>query len=298
MGNVVFQDDTWTRLEEYTRLCPVEIACMGYATLDEGNVVVDDVFLVPQEISLSSVEFLEKGLPYAVKKALKEDRLDELRFCWHSHATHGAFFSPIDEDMVRKVRDASPIPWYANVVLNKKGETHAQLDYFSPEGELAHFANHITVELGVQIEGRADNTAARMVEIEEFCDRKQSSKTTTKSSTKSSSKSDDKPPLEQVPEQEYRAECGPRDWRLHNEAKTKSWDVYIKDDMAYYWVPESGEFMGSAPIPIDKDGNRKTDLQATVVNAPDVNKETDPELVPLDDAEEELLNAAINAGML
>lgn len=300
MRNVVFKPEDWRRLEEYTSLCPVEIACMGYATLEEGNVVVDEIFLVPQVISLSSVDFLSKGFPWAVKKAIKEDRVNELRFCWHSHATHGAYFSGTDEDMVRKVRDSGPIPWFASCVLNKKGETHAQLDYFQPEGELADFTKHVIIELDVHVDGRQEATEERTAEIEEFTERKHDYDAKQKKS-KPKKAGESILPLEPVEtNKQWTGTITARDRALHKLAKKHSWECYIHDDVAYYWCSETREFKGSAPIPIViSTGEYEIDIDATVIDSTATEEDGDTaELIPIDEAENALLEQAMNAGQL
>lgn len=297
MGSVCFDQATWQKLEEYTALCPVEIACMGYAKLEDDNVIVDEVFLVPQVISLSSVQFIDKGLPWAVQKAMDEDRLNELRFCWHSHATHGAYFSSTDEDMVRKIKKSGPLPWFASTVLNKKGSTHAQLDYFKPDGPLGAFTDHVTIELDVLVEGsKIDQAAQRLAEIEEYAEKKSDYDKKLKAK-KTHKPSESILPLEQVkPDTEWTAHVSGRDWRLHNEAKNKGWEVYVQDDVAYYWCAETREFKGSAPIPIDpKTGDYKIDISPTVIDG-SCEEVEDPELVPINEAEEAMLERAMSAG--
>lgn len=299
-GNVLFSGDDWRLLEEYTDVCPVEVACMGYAKLDGDTVVVDEVFLVPQVISLSSVEFLSKGLPWAVNKAMEEDRVNELRFCWHSHATHDAYFSQTDKNMVEKVRKAAPaLPWFCSVVLNKKGKTHAQLDWFRPDGELKDFTNHITIPLDVLVEGdRIDLAEQRMEEIAEFAEKKSDYDKKYRNKTKTKPK-DSILPLEQTStDTEWTETITTRDRFLHKLAKKNGWECYIKDDVAYYWHAETREFKGSAPIPIDpKTGDWTIDVEQTVIDASDPGS-MEEELVPIDDAEEELLEQAMKAGML
>lgn len=299
MGSVCIDKDSWRKIEEYTALCPVEIACMGYAKLDGHNVVVDEVFLVPQVISLSSVEFLDKGLPWAVNKAIEDDRINDLRFCWHSHATHDSYFSPTDEEMVRKVKASAPLPWFVSVVLNKKGKTHAQLDYFKPGGELAEFTDHITIALDVVVDGvQVDATDQRLLEMEEFTEKKTDYDRKHRA-TKAKSPSSSILPLEPIhAETEWTETITGRDWRLHNEASDKDWEVYIKDDVAYYWSDETREFKGSAPIPINpKTGDYKIEIEPTVIDGTAEEPE-DAELVPIDEAEENMIDRAQAAGLL
>lgn len=131
----VIAKEVWDRLWAYVDLMPGEVGCFGYVTVHEGGMIyVEDAFLVPQESDASQVDFIESGLPYAIDKAASEGKLDQLKFCWHSHAMHGAYFSSTDHDMIRKVGRTSD--WFASVVFNKKGETIGQVDTFhqSPFG--------------------------------------------------------------------------------------------------------------------------------------------------------------------
>lgn len=256
-GHVQFTEDTWRQLKEYTDLISTEVACMGYATL-EGNVVkVNEVFLVPQVVSSGSVEFMDTGFPWAVNKALKEDRIDELRFIWHSHCNFGAFFSGTDEDMVRKVRDHGPIPWLANVVLNKKGETHAQIDYFQLGDGVGEFCNHLTLGLDVQVgEIPADATEQRLQELEEMCTPKYKSYTSKGSSSSGG-------------EKKGKSGCTARDWRLHNEARTKEWESFVDPEhYIHYWDPkDGGKYKGSAPVPRHEDGSFHSGYDTTVADS-------------------------------
>jgi len=242
-GHVHFEPDTWRMLQEYTDLCPTEVACMGYATLDGPIVKVHEVFLVPQVVSGSSVEFMDTGFPWAVNKALQEGRIDELRFIWHSHCNFSAFFSSIDEDMVRKVRNHGPIPWLADVVLNKKGETHAQIDYFALGDGVNEFCQHLMLPLEVQVgDFPADETEKRIEELEAMLTKKPVTTTTTTSSKSSGVVG--------------KSGCTAADWRLHNQAKSKGWESYVDDEgYIHYWDPkEGGSYKGSAKVPLKSDG--------------------------------------------
>lgn len=315
-GSIIFPDSEWRKINDYTELCPVEIACMGYAKLEGSNVLVQEVFLIPQDISLSSVDFLEKGFPYAIAKAAEEGRVDELKFCWHSHATHPACFSTTDEDWIEKIRDTGPIDWFASAVLNKRGDTYGQLDYFGIEGPLAEFASHVTVKLDVGSESTVPNEerAAREAEIEEFCTRKP---TATASSTKKGSKKSGKGPAgsdssrkrgatdetsdiiaEQASIEAWNQMITARDTNLHKVAKEERWECYIIEDVAHYWDSMTKTYQGEAPIPLDvADGTFAIDIEPTVIDG-DAEEIEDEEYVPLDAAEDRLLQEAMDRGLL
>lgn len=128
---VIMANDAWDKMWTYTDLVQGEIACFGYAKLlsDERLVYIDDVFLVPQVASPAEVDFISEGLVYAIEKAIEDDRVDDLRFCVHSHGTHGVGWSSTDEDMIRKV-GSTGAPWFVSAVFNKHGAHTARLDVF------------------------------------------------------------------------------------------------------------------------------------------------------------------------
>lgn len=149
--DIVLTDEVHDKLWGYTHAVSTEIAAWGYISPDEhGDMVVDDVFLVPQTVTSTEVDFVTDGLPYAVEKAMNDGRINDLRFCWHSHVNMGTGFSGTDEDMIRKVRDSGPIPWLVNVIFNKKGEVNGRLDVFGPGLDDGLALNHIRgIELDV-----------------------------------------------------------------------------------------------------------------------------------------------------
>jgi hypothetical protein len=128
--DIVLTEDVNDKLWEYTHSVNTEIAAWGYVEPNDEDFIVSEVFLVPQTVSATEVDFVSDGLPYAVDKAMNEGKIDQLRFCWHSHVNMGTGYSGTDEDMIRKVRDAGPIPWLVNVIFNKQGDTNGRLDIF------------------------------------------------------------------------------------------------------------------------------------------------------------------------
>jgi hypothetical protein len=277
-GNVCFAEDTWTQLREYTELCPVEVACMGYAKLDGNNVVVDEVFLVPQVVSGASVEFVETGFPYAVQKAITDGRLADLKFCWHSHVNFTAHFSSIDEEMVRKVRDHAPIDWFANVVLNKKGDTYARIDYFDLGPGVEEFCQHVKLGLDVMVDGQPlHKEELRIEELEQFL-------TPRKEETKSTTPSTGAGAAESV----GASGCTAKDWKLHNLAKEKGWEAYIDPEhYAHYWDASDKTYKGCAPMPKNSDGSYKIEVNETVKDAASVEALDDFPGQPLDQVDED-----------
>lgn len=272
-GAVHFTDEAWKQIEEYTELCSTEVAAMGYVTLDGNEAEVHEVFLVPQVVSGASVEFVETGFPWAVQKAMSEGRLDELRFCWHSHVNFAARFSETDKDMIRKVRDSGPIPWFVSTILNKKGETWAQIDYFATEGPLREFCNHVSLPLDVRVGDEPDyDPAEREAELEEFVTIKKSPPPKTNGVVKSSGKSPATKADEALDAKEETvgpSGCTGADWKLHNLAKTKGWASYLDPEhYVHYWDEADGnKYKGCAPMPKNPDGSFKLDIEFSVIDS-------------------------------
>jgi hypothetical protein len=270
-GTVHFQEDTWKQLQEYTELCATEVAAMGYVTLDGPVVEVNEVFLVPQVVSGASVEFMETGFPWAVNKALKEGRIDELRFCWHSHVNFPSRFSETDKDMIRKVRDHGPIPWLASVILNKKGETAAQIDYFDLGPGINEFCQHVPLALDVQI-GEWRDLSDREEELEEFLtikkvEPKKVNGVRTSSGKSPATKADealDEPgKVDKSGEVVGKSGCTGSDWKLHNLAKSKGWASYVDPEhFVHYWDEGDGnKYKGCAPMPKSAEGTWLLDIK-------------------------------------
>lgn len=293
-GTVQFTEETWKQIEEYTELCPTEVAAMGYVKLDGDVAIVDEVFLVPQVVSGASVEFVETGFPWAVNKAMKEGRLDELRFCWHSHVNFASRFSDTDKEMIRKVRDSGPIPWFVSVILNKKGETWAQIDYFATGEGLDAFCQHVPLPLEVQVGEPVEyDPSERERELEEFLTiKKVETKTTTntlrgqngKTAATKADEALDAGHTDKSKEVVGASGCTPSDWKLHNSAKNHGWASYIDPEhFVHYWDESDGNaYKGCAPMPKNPDGSWKLDIEPSVVDA-DVIEELDADVERLID---------------
>jgi hypothetical protein len=151
----------------YTELIVGEVACFGYTELDTDRreVYVPEIFLVPQTASASEVDFMTEGLPYAIEKALMDGRIEDLRFCIHSHGEFGAQWSQTDEDMIRKI-GSTGTPWFASAIFNKKGARTGRIDIFgdTPFGR----TQHTMKDLAVEQERGWEYDAARCEELDHF----------------------------------------------------------------------------------------------------------------------------------
>jgi hypothetical protein len=120
----------WQKFLNYVDEIEGEVGAFGYVTEDENGFHVDEIFLVPQEASSASVEFMDEGLPYAIDKAMKDNRINDLRFCIHSHGNIPVGFSSDDEEMVGKM-GSTGTPWFVSIVTNKEHKVYSQVDIFA-----------------------------------------------------------------------------------------------------------------------------------------------------------------------
>lgn len=134
---ITFAKAAWDLMWDYTDLMPGEVGVFGYVEVFDKEFYVEEIFLVPQESSAAQVDFIDKGLQYAIEKAIADDKLDKLRLCAHSHGHASANWSSTDEDAFRKL-NATGVPWFVNVIFNKEGRTLGRLDVYEcpPMGRL------------------------------------------------------------------------------------------------------------------------------------------------------------------
>lgn len=156
MSTLVLTNGTYNRITEYVRLIDAEIGMFGYVTMKDGDFYVDDVFLVEQTVTGSSVDFADEGLEYAIQRAIKDDRIGDLMFCCHSHVNMGAFWSPTDEDMIEGMNNGMT-PYLVSLVINKRGETEQRVDFYNPPGPLGDFTSQVRYDLDLRIEREDDD---------------------------------------------------------------------------------------------------------------------------------------------
>jgi hypothetical protein len=107
-----------------------EVGGMAFARVDEGFIVIDGCFMLPQEVSSGEVDYEHtEAMRYAIDHAIAVERLHELRVQWHSHGSMGTFFSTKDEDAIVRVSKTG-LKWLVNIIVNNKGEFRARLDQF------------------------------------------------------------------------------------------------------------------------------------------------------------------------
>lgn len=90
----------------------------------------DDVFVVPQEVTIGSAEVSGNTFALALDKAMLAGRDDDLRIQWHSHP-NDSYFSPTDLRNIEAF-GAAGMEWFISFVTNRRNEVHARFDVFRP----------------------------------------------------------------------------------------------------------------------------------------------------------------------
>lgn len=123
----------WNQMQTYVKAClPCEVTGAGaIRTLDENNVIVEELFLPYQDVTPSYSEFAkyEDSRIMLEYDQLHPNETDKLCFRWHSHGHLKTFWSQTDEaDIARWKGDR-----VFNLVTNAKGDLSARLDIFRPQ---------------------------------------------------------------------------------------------------------------------------------------------------------------------
>jgi hypothetical protein len=108
--DVLIKAITERRLWALIRAVETEIGGWGYARLDGDRLVWEEVFLVPQEVSGSEVDFESTGGDTAaIERAIRDRVLDDPTFVWvswHSHHTMDPFWSKTDDARIAAMAKA------------------------------------------------------------------------------------------------------------------------------------------------------------------------------------------------
>lgn len=147
----------------YIELCPMEIGGLGEVERSGSNLLISDLFILPQKISPSETELDPEAVFDMLQCCVSEGR-DPAALClwWHSHAEMDLEWSETDERTIASF----PGDFLLSLVGNKSGSFACRLDTLRPSREvLADLPLTILPGRG----GEVDETALRTVIIGEMC---------------------------------------------------------------------------------------------------------------------------------
>lgn len=121
-----------TKLRLYAARCPFEIGGLGHVLADPAGLVVTDVFILPQRVSMSDTELDSTGLFDLLARLVAEgEDVATLRLWWHSHAEMEVSWSETDAGTIENL----PGDFWVAVVTNRQGDLRCRLDRFAPTRE-------------------------------------------------------------------------------------------------------------------------------------------------------------------
>lgn len=137
---LVLPQRVWQKLCCLARAVVTEIGGYGTCRLHGGDVIVTDVFTVPQHVTTGEVVLTDVGTAQLVDliKARGESPAT-LRMQWHSHVDGNVFWSGQDR---RNIKDnlLSLSPWFVSLEVNHRGDCLCRLDIRTP----------MRIEIGLQ----------------------------------------------------------------------------------------------------------------------------------------------------
>jgi hypothetical protein len=117
------------KLRLYARRCPFEIGGLGHVVADEAGLLITDVFILPQRVSMSDTELSSDGL-FALLGRLVAEGADvgSTRLWWHSHGEMELSWSDTDAETI----DNLPGDFWVAVVTNRRGDLRCRVDTYAP----------------------------------------------------------------------------------------------------------------------------------------------------------------------
>ena len=113
------------KIMQYAQMCNMEIS--GFAALNLNTQIIDRVFpLMEQECSGSETTRDEKLL----LSFIESGQSARANVWWHSHVMMGCFWSGTDNECIEQL--GKSMNWLISVVVNKKREYRARVDFFKP----------------------------------------------------------------------------------------------------------------------------------------------------------------------
>lgn len=164
---VLITPRAFQKLRLYIELCPMEIGGLGEVECDGSNLVISDLFILPQKISPAETELDPAAIFEILQSCIAEGRNPaSLCLWWHSHADLDIEWSATDERTI----ESFPGDFLLSLVGNKAGDIACRLDVRHPTpqvlGDLA-----LTVLPGP--DGEVDEAALRRAIIAEMVEKLQ-----------------------------------------------------------------------------------------------------------------------------
>lgn len=117
------------KLLRYAERCPVEIGGLGTVVEDSDGLLITDVFLLAQRVSVSDTELDTDAVFDFLARLVAEGGDPALvRLWWHSHADMDVVWSETDRTTIGSL----PGDFWVALLVNRRGELACRLDAFHP----------------------------------------------------------------------------------------------------------------------------------------------------------------------
>jgi proteasome lid subunit RPN8/RPN11 len=120
------------RLKLLLRLCPAELAGLGYVRPHPKGFLIQDVFVLPQRVTDSDAELdPEALLGFLAQFVADGGDPSSIQLWWHSHGDGEVYWSETDLETIERFPGNRVI----SVVGNQKGELLCRFDLLAPRRE-------------------------------------------------------------------------------------------------------------------------------------------------------------------
>lgn len=133
---VLITPEAYMRIQLYVEIGRLEVGWLGTATqLPNGNFLIDQTFLLEQEVTGTETELSVDGQNKLVEELLGPgtdaalDRVNRLRFWGHSHVRMGTSPSGTDESTMMRFANEG-MPFYLRGIFNKLGRGEFTIYYY------------------------------------------------------------------------------------------------------------------------------------------------------------------------
>jgi len=124
----------YNKMWHYVDIADKEISWLGTVVEDENDFLIEDVFLLKQEVDHTATEITLDGLAEFGQEILSKPNgieiYENIRFWGHSHVNMGTSPSPQDEEQMEVLRE-SEHPFFIRGILNKSGRMEFSIFLYS-----------------------------------------------------------------------------------------------------------------------------------------------------------------------
>lgn len=131
---VLISREAYARMWHFVDIADDEVGWLGTVErLPNGGFLIEEVFLLDQEVSGASTEISEEGVALLAEELFTRpdglELVNKLRFWGHSHVMMGTSPSSQDDKQMDMFRD-NGCDWFIRAILNKRGRMEIDIYFF------------------------------------------------------------------------------------------------------------------------------------------------------------------------